>query len=80
VKRYLTNKPDLDASIELLKIVKMLCHTDKESFIGLFEQWQNTWNDFLKERHQDKKTEKSYYVHKRLRSAYLSLRRNMPYL
>jgi hypothetical protein len=80
VKRYLTNKPDLDASIELLKIVKLLCRTDKESFIGLFEQWQSTWSGFLKERNQDKKTKKSYYVHRRLRSAYLSLRRNMPYL
>ena len=80
VKRYLTNKPELATSIELLKIVKLMCHTDKDSFVGLFEEWQYKWNDFLKERNRDKKTRKSYYVHKRLRSAYLSLRRNMPYL
>jgi hypothetical protein len=51
VKRYLTNKPDLAASIELLKIAKLLCHTDKESFIAMFDEWQNKWKDFLKERH-----------------------------
>jgi hypothetical protein len=33
VKRYLTNKPDLDASIELLNIVKLLYNIEKEGFI-----------------------------------------------
>ena len=80
VKRYLTRHPELEASKELLSIVKMLCHTDKESFIGIFEHWCNTWSEFLKERIKDKKTGKSHYVHRRLRSAYLSLKRNMPHL
>ena len=80
IKRYLTSQPELIASKELLSIVKLLAHTDKENFIGLFDEWVNKWNNFLRERVQDKKTGKSYYVHKRLRSAYLSLKRNMPYL
>lgn len=76
VKRYLTQSPELEASIELLTIVKQLCHTDKESFVDMFEQWA----DFLKERRIEPKTGKTRYVHKRLRSAYLSMKRNMPYL
>ena len=80
VQRYLTRKPELPASIELLSIANSLCNTDKESFIGSFEVWCERWDTFLKERAIDKRTGKSYYVHKRLRSAYLSLKRNMPYL
>ena len=76
VKRYLTQSPELEASIELLTIVKQLCHTDKESFVDMFEQWA----DFLKERRIEPKTGKTRYVHKRLRIAYLSMKRNMPYL
>ncbi|MDR3226933.1 MAG: transposase [Prevotellaceae bacterium] len=79
VERYLTKRPELSAAKELLDIVKLLAHTDKESFIGMFEEWENRWNLFLKERKKDKNG-KSYYVHKRLRSACLSIRRNMPFL
>ena len=35
---------------------------------------------FLKERTIDNRTGKSHYTHKRLRSAYLSVKRNMIYL
>jgi hypothetical protein len=80
VQRYLTKQPDLQASKELLEIVKLLAHTDKESFVGIFERWTIKWEKFLKERSIDKKTRKSYFVHKKLRSAYHSIRRNMPYL
>lgn len=80
VRRYLTEEPELEASKELLKIIKQLCHTDKESFIGAFKDWRDKWAYFLEERSVDPKTGKSRYTHKRLRSAYLSIKRNMPYL
>ena len=80
VQRYLTRKPELPASIELLSIANSLANTDKESFIGSFQSWCQRWDTFLKERTLDKRTGKTYYVHKQLRSAYLSLKRNMPYL
>ena len=80
VRRYLTQHPDLEASIELLSIIKTLCHTDKERFMTSFDRWQIKWSDFLKERYIEKKTGKSRYVHQRLRSAYLSIKRNMKYL
>ena len=80
IQRYLTRNPELPASIELLSIARLLTTTDKESFIGSFQAWSEKWSTFLKERAQDSKTGKSRYVHKRLRSACSSIRRNMPYL
>jgi hypothetical protein len=80
VQRYLTLQPDLEASKELLNIVKLLTLTDKESFVGIFEEWTKKWDKFLKERSMDKKTKKSHFMHKKLRSAYHSIKRNMPYL
>jgi hypothetical protein len=80
VKRYLTQHPELEASVDLLNIIKQLSHTDKESFIAIFEQWHNKWSSFLKDRRIEPKTGKTRYVHSRLRSAYLSIKRNMPYL
>jgi hypothetical protein len=80
VQRYLTRSPELPASGELLSIANMLSSTDKDSFAGSFEAWRERWNTFLNERTRDSRTGKSRYVHKRVRSAYLSIKRNMPYL
>ncbi len=80
VKKYLTRRPELPASRELLDIVLLMAHTDRESFVGLFEEWSGRWGDFLKERSLDPVTCKSRYTHRKLRSAYLSIKRNMPYL
>ena len=79
IQRYLTLNPQLPASIELLTLSKLLTSTDKDSFIGAFDEWQNKWESFLKERTYDYNG-KSRYTHKNLRSAYLSLRRNMKWL
>jgi len=58
----------------------LLTRTDKESFVAAFDSWHDTWTYFLKERTVDVISGKSRYVHKRLRSAYLSLKRDFPYL
>ena len=54
--------------------------TDKESFEGMFGQWCAKWDGYLRERTTDPETGKSHYTHKRLRSAYLSVKRNLPLL
>ena len=58
VQRYLTLKPELEASKELLALAKLLCHTDKESFIGIYNEWVIKCSSFLKERMTDSKTGK----------------------
>jgi len=80
IRRYLTKNPKLPASIELKELVDMLKMTDKESFVGGLEQWYNKWEKFLKKRTLNPQTGKSHYTHKRLRSAYRSLKTNTKWL
>jgi hypothetical protein len=80
INRYLTRKPKLEAAVELRSLALQLTKTDKESFIEKLQTWKNKWDKFLNERSVSTKTGKSFYTHKRLRSAYFSLKRNIPYL
>jgi hypothetical protein len=79
IRRYLTKKPKLHASIELWEIVLILTKTDKESFEGALSLWYDKWVDFMNERKIDDQG-KNRYIHKRLRSAYRSLKTNLPWL
>lgn len=79
IKHWLTSHPKLDASRELLRLAYFMRKTDKASFVGLFNEWEAKWTPFLKERSIGADG-KSRYVHKNLRSAYHSLKRNMRYL
>ena len=81
-RRYLTQEPDLDASCELLSLVKSITQMDKDSFIGAFNEWYDRYKDVLNERVHDKRIKRHTppYMRPRLRSAYLSLKRNMPLL
>ena len=82
IRRYLTQEPDLEASVQLLDLVKSITRMDKESFIGAFNEWYEKYKDVLNERVHDKRIKRNTppYMRPRLRSAYLSLRRNMPLL
>lgn len=80
IRRYLTNNPKITPAIELKAFVALLTKTDKESFVGGLELWHAKWKTFLNERTTNPQTQKSRYTHRKLRSAYLSLMRNMPYL
>ena len=79
IRRYITKNPRLPASIELKDIVTKMVQTDKESFEGALGLWYNKWRPFLNERTISEETGKSHYTHKRLRSAYRSLKTNMPW-
>ncbi len=72
IRRYITKNPKLPASIELKELVSMMKMTDRESFEGGLNNWFIKWEDFLNERTVNIETGKSYYTHKRLRSAYRS--------
>jgi hypothetical protein len=80
VRRYLTKKPKLQASSELMDIVDLMSRTDKESFAGLLSSWFEKWQNFLDERSVNPETGKSFYTHKKLRSAARSLKNNLPLL
>jgi hypothetical protein len=80
VRRYLTDEPILPASIELKALVDRMTQMDKQSFVAAFEQLSVKWNNFLREKQKDTASGKNRYMHRRVRSAYLSVNRNMPYL
>lgn len=80
VRRYITKNPKLPAAIELKELVAMMKMTDKESFEGGLELWFDKWKPFLNERTTNFETGKSHYTHKRLRSAYRSLKTNLSWL
>jgi hypothetical protein len=80
IRRYITKNPKMHASIDLKLHVAMLKNTDKESFEGGLKMWFIKWENFLNERTINIETGKSYFTHKRLRSAYRSLNTNMTWL
>ncbi len=80
IRRYLTKKPKLKAAQEFMEVVDLMKHTDKESFIGALELWFDKWKGFLNERTVSPSNTKSFYTHKKLRSAYRSLKNNLPWL
>ena len=61
---------------------KNITRMDKESFVGAFDEWHEKYKDVLNERVHDKRIKRYTppYMRPRLRSAYLSLKRNMPLL
>lgn len=80
IRRYLTKNPKLEAAKELMQVVDLMKQTDKESFVGALEMWFEKWEDFLNERTVNENNNKSFYTHKRLRSAYRSLKSNLNWL
>ena len=79
ITRYITKHPRLQANKDLLELSLLLTKTDKETFIYYLEQWYILYEGFIKEKAIDENG-KSYYIHKRTRSAYFSLKRNLKYL
>ena len=82
VRRYLTQEPELDASRELLELINNITNMDKESFVGAFGEWYGRNKDVVNERVHDGRIKRKTppYMRPRLRSAYLSIKRNMPLL
>lgn len=80
VNKYLTRRPKLQAAKELRTIALALTEITEEYFTTLLNQWFEKWKDFLKERTVNPETAKWFYTHKRIRSAYRSLKTNLPYL
>lgn len=77
VRLKLTKHPESEAGKELLDLCKLMFHTDKESFIGALDEWHARHCEYLFERSDPDEKGRTHYLHKRLRSAYLSLCRNM---
>ncbi len=80
VQRYLTQHPKTVAAQELKEIASSLTRQDKPTFSTVLENWHEKWRRLLAERSYAPDGKHWWYTHKRLRSAYRSLKTNLPYL
>lgn len=80
LRRYLTKRPKTQAATELKAIGDLLKKTNRAEFITILSEWGNKWKDFLNEKSINPETKKKFFTHKRLRSAYNSLKNNAKWL
>lgn len=81
ITQKLTRRPKLRAGKELRSIALTLTKTTRKRFTASLSAWHDRWGEFLKERTYSSERRRQWrYVHERLRSAYFSLHRNLPWL
>ena len=81
VSRYLTRNPKTAAGKALWRLTLTLKDSGKTAFQGALQAWFRQHEEFLNERTINEETgSSSHYTHKTLRSAYLSLKRDLDYL
>ncbi len=74
VTKYLTRRPKTEAGRTLRKLALTMKDSKKAAFQTALNEWFGQYKDFLNERSVNAETGKSHYIHKRLRSAYFSLK------
>jgi hypothetical protein len=77
VTRYLTNRPKLPAGQELRRLTLTLVKSEEAIFAKRLEDWHRRWELFLKEKTVNSETKRWFYTHKKVRSAYRSLKNNL---
>lgn len=80
VNRYLTTRPKLQASIELRRIALRIPQSHEDEIRRMLDGWHESWEGFLKEKTFNPETRRWFYTHRRIRSAYRSLRKHLPLL
>lgn len=80
VKRYIPQRAKTEAGRELRKIALGLTKTHETEFTQDLDAWHAKYAEFLKEKSPVEGTNRWRYTHRRLRSAYRSLRKNISYL
>lgn len=75
VRRYLTMKPKSECGQELKELMMEMTKFNRKEFTEAFYQLQEKYSKFLKERNEEGK-----FKHRRLRSAFRSIKTNLPYL
>jgi len=80
VQKYISLNPRLEAGIELQQIVRKLTRTDRVSFEYWLGCWFKKWREFLNEKTINLETGERHYTHRKLRSAYNSLKNHSKYL
>lgn len=80
IKRYLTKNPHTQAGIDLKSIADDLIYLTPQSLTHRLCEWYVLYESFIKERTYQQNGKHWNYTHRRVRSAYYSLLRNLPHL
>jgi hypothetical protein len=80
VTKYLTRRPETVAGQELRTTMLQLPGSTEKEFTKLLSDWKKDHGEILTDKTYILGTRRWYYTHKKVRSAYLSLERNLPYL
>jgi len=83
VTKYLTRRPDTDAGKELRTLILTLTHVDEKAFTDALMAWHAKWGGYIEEKTVNSFVtgrKKWYYTHGKVRSAYRSIKNNLPYL
>ena len=80
VRRKLTLRPETEAGQELLNLTFGLAKSDEKTFTDALESWFKIYGSFINEKTYPLGTNRWHYTHRRVRSTYLSLKRNLPHL
>ena len=80
VTKYLTRRPETLAGQELRSIMLELPRSNEKEFTKLLADWKKKWNTFIQDKTYVEGTKYWYYTHKKVRGAYMSMERNLPYL
>ncbi|MDO8553149.1 MAG: hypothetical protein Q7S01_06550 [bacterium] len=83
VTKYLTRRPDTEAGKELRTLILTLTDVDEKTFTDALNAWHAKWGGYIEEKTVNSFVtgkQKWYYTHGRVRSAYRSIKSNLPYL
>ena len=80
IVRHLSRKPKSPAAQALRALSLILTESTQAAFEAALKRWYEQYAAFLNERSVNEKTSRSHYTHKRLRTAYNSLKRHLPWL
>jgi len=80
VTKYLTRRPQTEAAKELRFLALTLTRTNEKIFGKALTAWEKKYHGFYTEKTHILGTNRFYYTHKNVRSAYMSLHRNLPLL
>lgn len=80
VTKHLTKRPRLEAGRQLRKLALTLVRCSRTTFTRRLARWERRWCTFLGEHTHNASKRGWHYTHKKLRSAYFGLKRNLPWL
>jgi hypothetical protein len=80
VTKYLTRRPETPEGQALRAVMLTLPRSSERAFTHSLHAWKTTYAHILTEKTYVTGTKHWYYTHKKTRSAYLSMERNLPHL